>query len=293
MQVLSRKKTRRKRHVRDVPVDWEIQPANDLIPGPYFRWKRIIDRVLAAILLIPGLPIIGSLVLLVRLTSRGPGIFGQTRVGKDGRTFTMYKLRTMVCDAEARTGPVWAYGSDPRVTPLGRLLRKWHLDEFPQLFNVLKREMALVGPRPERPEFVEVLAKRIPGYVNRLTVPPGVTGPAQIHLPPDTDLDSVRQKLVLDLEYVRHAGVLLDTRIVLYTGLRLLKVPSGPLTYLLRLEGKLDRIGRVTAGGNGADSSPATPASIAVRAMHSHTGGDGKDGKDGRPKAKDQHAAQD
>ena len=130
--------------------------------------------------------------LLVRLTSRGPGIYKQARVGKDGRKFMMYKIRTMRQDAEAASGPMWTQAHDPRVTFLGRVLRKLHLDELPQLFNVLKGEMSLVGPRPERPEFVRVLAEAIPGYRNRLAVRPGVTGLAQVNLPPDTDIASVR-----------------------------------------------------------------------------------------------------
>ena len=166
-------------------------------------------------LLGPALPLIGLLVLIVRLNSRGPGIFRQVRVGKRGRTFTMYKLRSMRIDAEAKTGPAWSpTGGDPRVTRLGYWLRRLHLDELPQLFNVVRGEMSLVGPRPERPEFVEVLAEQIPGYLNRLMVQPGITGLAQINLPPDTDLDSVRRKLILDCEYIRSASSWLDFRIV-------------------------------------------------------------------------------
>src|SRR6266850_7573784 len=188
-----------------------------------FRWKSIFDRTVALLLLIPGLPLIGLLVVLVRLMSRGPGIYRQVRVGKGGRHFIMYKLRSMRVDAEVGTGPIWsAAGADLRVTPLGTWLRRSHLDELPQLFNVLKGEMALVGPRPERPEFVAVLAEQIPDYLDRLQVLPGITGLAQVNLPPDTDLDSVRRKLVLDREYVATAGILFDNRIVLCTLLRVL-----------------------------------------------------------------------
>ena len=174
-------------------------------------------------LLVPGLPVIALLVLLVRLTSRGPGIYKQARVGKDGRKFMMYKIRTMRQDAEAATGPVWTQAHDPRVTLLGKVLRKLHLDELPQLFNVLKGEMSLVGPRPERPEFVRVLAEAIPGYRNRLAVRPGVTGLAQINLPPDTDLASVQRKLVLDCEYIERGGPAAGSSPMLCTFLRIFK----------------------------------------------------------------------
>jgi lipopolysaccharide/colanic/teichoic acid biosynthesis glycosyltransferase len=204
---------------------WHVQAADIPCP-PYFRWKAVLDRVLAALLLVPALPMIGLLILLVRLTSRGPGIYRQIRVGQGGWTFAMYKIRTMRHDAEAASGPVWALARDPRITPVGRLLRRLHLDELPQLLNVLKGDLSLVGPRPERPEFVHVLAEAIPGYVNRLVVPPGVTGLAQLNLPPDSDLMSVRRKLVLDREYIEQAGLLLDTRLLCCTSLRMLKLPE-------------------------------------------------------------------
>lgn len=204
------------------------------LPAPYFAWQGARCRLAGAVLLLPALPIIGLLVLLVRLTSRGPGIFRQTRVGRGGRQFTMYKLRTMSLDAEAASGPVWAQDRDPRVTPLGRLLRRLHLDEFPQLINVVKGEMALVGPRPERPEFVARLARDLPGYLDRLSVRPGITGLAQINLPPDTTLDDVRRKLMLDLEYVTRGNLRFDLRIFLATFLRLFHVRT---TLLLRLLG--------------------------------------------------------
>lgn len=191
----------------------------------YLRWKSLLDRSAALVLLIPGLPMIGLLVILIRLTSRGPGVYRQERVGQNGQGFTMYKLRSMRSDAEAKSGPVWsAPGSDSRVTRLGYWLRKLHLDELPQLFNVLRGEMSLIGPRPERPEFVKVLAESIPGYMDRLRVAPGITGLAQINLPPDTDLDSVRRKLVLDLEYIDTASFLLDIRMFVCTLFRLIGI---------------------------------------------------------------------
>ena len=165
----------------------------DIAPAAYFCWKDAFGRCLAVVLLILGSPIMLSTILLVRLTSPGPSIFRQTRVGKNGRIYTMYKIRSMRQDAEVKSGPVWTTTKDPRITRVGRFIRTLHLDEFPQLFNVLKGEMALIGPRPERPEFVDKLAREIPGYLDRLSVRPGITGLAQINLPPDSDLDSVRE----------------------------------------------------------------------------------------------------
>ncbi|MHB8974105.1 MAG: sugar transferase [Pirellulaceae bacterium] len=207
----------------------------DVTPGRYFLWKSIPDRIAATLLLIPALPIIGLLIIAVRLTSRGPGIFRQIRTGKHGQPFTMLKIRTMVTDAEAGTGAVWAKRNDPRVTWLGKILRKLHLDEFPQLFNVLRGEMAFVGPRPERPEFVTVLSEAIPGYQNRLAILPGITGLAQINLPPDSDLDSVRRKLALDLAYIEEAGPWLDTRMFVCTVGRVLGIPGVLVTLLFGL----------------------------------------------------------
>ena len=203
----------------------------------YFCVKPALDRALAALLLLPALPLIGVLVLLVRATSRGPGVYWQVRVGKGGKNFTMYKLRSMRLDAEAKSGPAWsASGADPRVTRLGHWLRRLHLDELPQLINVLRGEMSLIGPRPERPEFVKVLAEHISGYEDRLTVLPGVTGLAQINLPPDTDLDSVRRKLIVDVDYIRSAGLWLDVRILLCTLLRMVWIKGPAVTRALGLE---------------------------------------------------------
>jgi lipopolysaccharide/colanic/teichoic acid biosynthesis glycosyltransferase len=264
---------------------WQARSAPGMTPPLYFRWKGILDRVLAAILLIPGLPIIGALVLLVRRTSRGPGIFVQIRVGKDGREFKLYKLRTMIDHAEDVTGPVWAQVADPRVTPVGQILRKFHLDEFPQLFNILKGEMSLIGPRPERPEFVHVLARRIPGYLDRLAVRPGVTGLAQLNLPPDSDLESVRKKLELELDYIESAGLLLDLRVLLCTFLRLFKVPEGLTIRLFGLDRLLRGPGHRlpgTDGSDGADTSPLNPESIAGKARSHGSDGDGRASEDGR-----------
>lgn len=203
----------------------------------YFRAKEIGDRLLGLVLLVPALPVIALLVIAVRLSSRGAGVYRQVRVGKQGRIFTMYKLRSMRLDAEAKSGPTWsASGADPRVTRLGYWLRRLHLDELPQLVNVVRGEMALIGPRPERPEFVKILAEQIPGYENRLAVLPGITGLAQINLPPDSDLDSVRRKLIVDLDYIQVAGFWMDVRILLCTLLRMLWIKGPGVTRMLGLE---------------------------------------------------------
>ena len=231
------------RHSHTSRRDNSSRPSPESEKGPplavssYFGWKGILDPLAAALLLIPGLPMIAALVLLVRLTSKGPGIFRQQRVGLAGRAFTMYKLRSMRLDAEFRSGPTWAApGKDPRVTPLGYWLRKLHLDELPQLFNVLKGDMSLIGPRPERPEFVEVLGRYIHDYDNRLLVAPGITGLAQINLPPDSDLDSVRRKAALDLEYIRTASLALDCRMFLCTLLRMIGLRGDSAMRLMAVD---------------------------------------------------------
>jgi lipopolysaccharide/colanic/teichoic acid biosynthesis glycosyltransferase len=211
-----------------------------LVSRTYFARKVGLDWALAAILAIPALPAIAVLVLLVRLTSRGPGIFSQLRVGRHGRTYHMYKIRTMVQDAERRTGPIWATTNDPRVTWLGKYLRKLHLDELPQIWNVLKGDMSFVGPRPERPEFTHRLAAEIPGYAQRLVVLPGITGLAQVNLPPDTDLESVRRKLALDMEYVHRGGLWLDIRLMVCTGLRAIGIRGHWTGRFLGVHRKVD-----------------------------------------------------
>jgi lipopolysaccharide/colanic/teichoic acid biosynthesis glycosyltransferase len=175
--------------------------------------------------------------LLVKLTSRGPVFYSQMRLGRNGQPYRIYKIRTMYHNCESLTGPRWSTPDDPRITPVGRFLRNTHLDEFPQLWNVLRGDMSLVGPRPERPEFVPVLEQAIPRYRDRLLVRPGIAGLAQTHLPADTDLDSVRRKLVYDLYYVRHASLWLDVQIMLCTGGRLLGIPFGVSARLLGVPG--------------------------------------------------------
>jgi len=253
----------------------EVLSAGDLSLPVYFRWKGLVDRLLAAILLIPGLPVIGLTVLLVRLTSRGRGIYRQTRLGKDGQVFSVYKIRTMKHNAEARTGPVWTQVNDPRITPIGRVLRRLHLDEFPQLFNVLRGEMSLIGPRPERPEFVDVLAEAIPGYESRLVVPPGITGLAQVNLDPDTDLNSVRRKLTLDLEYIQHAGPLLDVRIFLCTLAHLLWIRGDRVKRLLKVHRPVSSLNSVSSAAAELQRKPGDLGGDGRQTVSHKPGGDG------------------
>jgi len=197
--------------------------------------KVVAEYVFALGLFLLSLPVILLVTALVKLTSRGPALYKQTRLGKNGRPFTLYKVRTMVHDCERLSGAQRSRPGDPRITRLGAFLRRTHLDELPQLWNVLKGEMSLVGPRPERPEFVPALAKAIPGYQGRLLVRPGVTGLAQVRLPADTDLESVRRKLAYDLYYVANHGLWLDLCIVFATALKMFGVP-------LRLLGRIARL---------------------------------------------------
>jgi lipopolysaccharide/colanic/teichoic acid biosynthesis glycosyltransferase len=184
--------------------------------------KRAVDCTLAVAIAVVAAPILLIAAVLVRLSSRGPAIYTQERVGFGERRFTIFKLRTMIHDCESLTGPKWSVPGDPRVTPLGRWLRKLHIDELPQLLNVLRGDMSLVGPRPERPVFVAKLARKIPHYPARHAVPPGITGLAQVYLPPDIEVADVERKLGFDLYYARHASLWLDLRILLCTALKVL-----------------------------------------------------------------------
>jgi exopolysaccharide biosynthesis polyprenyl glycosylphosphotransferase len=194
--------------VQDIPlVDLSIRR-----PGRGSRRaKRLLDLVVATAILLLTAPILALAALAIKLTSPGPVLFSQRRVGRKGREFMIYKLRTMVVDAESRTGPVLATRNDARVTPIGRFLRKTRIDELPQLFNVLVGEMSMVGPRPERPEFVAEYAATIDGYRKRLEVRPGLTGLAQVYGGYSTN---TFDKLKYDWMYVYRCSLLLDLRIL-------------------------------------------------------------------------------
>jgi lipopolysaccharide/colanic/teichoic acid biosynthesis glycosyltransferase len=192
--------------------------------GWYLSCKTLMDFVLATVLLVLAAPVIFVSAALVRASSRGPAFYTQTRVGRDGRLFTIFKIRTMVHECESLSGPRWSIPGDPRITRVGHFLRATHLDELPQLLNVLRGEMSLIGPRPERPEFTSKLERALPAYPERLRVRPGVTGLAQVHLPGDTSLASVRVKLAHDLFYIQQMSPALDIRILFCTLLRVLGV---------------------------------------------------------------------
>jgi lipopolysaccharide/colanic/teichoic acid biosynthesis glycosyltransferase len=188
--------------------------------------KCVFDFVAAVLLAVLSIPVIVAAVLLVRLTSPGPAIYWQTRVGMNGRRFSIFKIRTMYHNCERLTGPRWCTPGDPRITPVGRILRATHIDELPQLWNIVRGEMSLVGPRPERPEIIAGLEPAILLYRDRLQIRPGVTGLAQVRLSPDTDLESVRRKLAYDLYYIEHASLWLDIRIILATALGIFRIPA-------------------------------------------------------------------
>ena len=162
------------------------------------RIDSTLTLVLSPVVLLLSFPV----ALLVRLTSKGPALYSQKRVGRWGREFTIYKFRTMSVDAEQATGPVWAQANDPRITPLGRFLRKTRLDELPQFWNVLRGDMSLVGPRPERMKFVENLRVEIPFYDVRHAVRPGITGWAQIRYPYGSTVKDAKRKLEYELFYI-------------------------------------------------------------------------------------------
>ena len=190
---------------------------------PFRLWwrlvlKRAVDILGSAIVLTLLSPAMLMIALLLKGDSPGPVLFAQERVGRFGRMFRIYKFRTMICNAESTTGPVWAQArNDPRVTRFGRFLRQSHLDELPQLWNVLVGTMSLVGPRPERPCFVKTLAQDIPRYDHRLYVRPGMTGLAQVHYRYDRTISDVKQKLRFDLLYVKRMCLMLDVRILAWT----------------------------------------------------------------------------
>ena len=196
---------------------WNLRPVG----RGYDLLKRPLDVILGLVLLSAAVPVILAGWLAVRLTSRGPGFYSQTRLGRFGRPYRIYKLRSMYHNCEAASGARWSTKGDARVTPVGKVIRKLHIDELPQLWNVVIGDMSLVGPRPERPEFVGPLKAQVPGYTGRMAVRPGITGLAQIQLPPDTGIESVKSKLVLDLLYVERYGLSLDVRILFGTAVYL------------------------------------------------------------------------
>lgn len=182
------------------------------------RSKRFIDFVASLIgLMVFALPMLLVAICMKLSDPRGPLFYRQVRVGQFGKPFTIIKFRTMREHAEQETGPVWASENDPRITPIGRALRRWRLDELPQFFNVLRGDMSLVGPRPERPEIASDLERQIPFFAERENVPPGITGWAQIRYPYGSSIEDTRRKLEYDLYYIKNLSMSLDLQILLST----------------------------------------------------------------------------
>jgi len=196
-------------------------PLIEILPQLISPWEAVVKRVgdfLLAVFVVAGLlPFWLFLALAIRIDSRGPVFYTQKRVGKDGRIFSVIKFRSMVVGAEKMTGPVWASDNDSRITAVGRFMRKTRLDEIPQFINILRGEMSLVGPRPERPFFVDKLKKALPLYNRRLRIQPGITGWAQVKGDYDQSLENVKQKLEYDLFYIENMSLRMDIKIILHT----------------------------------------------------------------------------
>jgi len=204
--------------LRDLRPSFLIFSGGFQKPRVTAAFKRAGEVATAAVLLVLTTPLAMLIALIVRLSSPGPVLYRQARVGLAGKPFELLKWRTMRADAEQESGPVWASAeNDPRVTAVGRLLRKSRLDEVPQLWNVLRGDMSFVGPRPERPHFVEKLRHVIPFYDERHSVRPGITGWAQVKFPYGSTIEDAEEKLEFDLYYVKHMSLLLDVAIVLET----------------------------------------------------------------------------
>ena len=179
--------------------------------------KRITGLIAASVGLLLTLPLIALIALAIKLDSKGPVIFKQDRSGQDGRIFKLCKFRSMIDKAEAACGPCWAADNDERITRAGRILRKYRLDEIPQMWNVLKGDMSFVGPRPERPEFVNKLAEAIPYYIERHTVKPGITGWAQVSYRYGASVKDACEKLKYDLFYIKNMSLIMDLIIIFKT----------------------------------------------------------------------------
>jgi sugar transferase (PEP-CTERM system associated) len=196
---------------------WLVFSEGFRLSSAYRIMRRTISILCSVLLLLLMLPLIPAIILLIKLTSPGPAFYCQERTGFDGVTFLCYKFRTMRADAEADTGPTWASDDDPRITRFGRFLRRTRLDEIPQLWNVIRGDMAFVGPRPERPEFVEKLKNEIPYYYLRHIFRPGLTGWAQINLGYCSSVEEAKEKLRYDLYYIKNGSLSLDFIILFET----------------------------------------------------------------------------
>ena len=197
------------------------QPLMEILPERLSFWQRLVktlgDYLISFVVIVAGLPLWTALSLAIVIDSRGPVFYRQERVGRGGQVYRIFKFRSMVRDAEKQSGPVWAGRNDARVTRIGAFLRRSRLDEIPQFLNVLRGEMSVVGPRPERPEFVEELKRIYPFYSKRLTIKPGITGWAQVKLEYDTSIEDVAEKLKYDFYYIENQSLFLDIEILVRT----------------------------------------------------------------------------
>ena len=184
---------------------------------PLLLAKRLIDVILSGFLAALSLPIALLTAAVIKMESKGPVFYAQTRVGEGETTFTILKFRSMCDEAERDCGATWALENDRRITKVGKVIRKLRIDELPQLYNILKGDMSFVGPRPERPEFVEKLKRRIPYYSQRFATKPGLTGWAQVNYPYGASVEDAEEKLQYDLYYIKHLSLLLDLAIILRT----------------------------------------------------------------------------
>jgi lipopolysaccharide/colanic/teichoic acid biosynthesis glycosyltransferase len=223
----------------------------------YDTIKRLLDLTLALVLTLLAAPVVFLCMIAVRLGSAGTPLYRQRRLGLHGRVFTIYKIRTMYADSERWCGPVWSTPGDSRITPIGRFLRWCHVDELPQLVNVIRGEMSLIGPRPERPEIVAQLEAALPGYRERLSIRPGLSGLAQVLQEPDVNLRHVRRKVSYDLYYITHMSLWLDLKIVLATMLHVAHVPAQSIAFFLQLPDA--RVSRDPELSQAAESLPASP----------------------------------
>ena len=203
--------------VEQLYPSWLIFAEGFRFSASFNLMRRVLSTLMSLTLLLVVLPLLPFVILAIKLDSRGPVLYRQKRVGRAGHTFYCYKFRTMRQDAEADTGPTWAGDEDPRITRIGKFLRSSRIDEIPQLWCVFKGDMAFVGPRPERPEFVEWLTKEIPYYGVRHAVRPGITGWAQVRYKYGNTVEDAKQKLQYDLFYIKNASLGLDILIMLQT----------------------------------------------------------------------------
>lgn len=190
-------------------IDYSIVKGNML----FDIYQRTLDIILSLIGLLIGVPLIFIFGILIKIEDKGPITYKQERLGKGGKRFYIYKLRSMRTDAE-KFGAKWAEKDDPRITKIGKFIRKTRIDELPQLFNILKGDMSIIGPRPERPSFTEEFNNEIPGFINRLAIKPGLTGWAQVNGGYDI---TPEEKLVEDMYYIKHRSILLDFKILFKT----------------------------------------------------------------------------